>query len=131
MGISQQIIPDRQRASVLGINPRGVQAEHFRTTVEKGLEIIESLRGLISGLAVPTCVIEAPEGGGKTRIQPEYMLSYRGGPAILRNIQDCVFHFRDPVQHGSDTGLRAGKPRKPVNGNPGQQLRSIDSADPA
>jgi lysine 2,3-aminomutase len=72
-------------------------AEHFRTTVEKGLEIIESLRGHTSGLAVPTYVIDAPEGGGKVPIQPQYLVSYRGGRAILRNFQHRVFDYLDPV----------------------------------
>jgi len=72
-------------------------AEHFRTTVEKGLEIIESLRGHTSGLAVPTYVIDAPEGGGKVPIQPQYLVSYRGGRAILRNFQHRIFDYLDPV----------------------------------
>ncbi len=72
-------------------------AEHFRTTVQKGLEIIESLRGHTSGLAVPTYVIDAPEGGGKVPIQPQYLVSYQGGRAILRNFQHRVFDYRDPV----------------------------------
>jgi lysine 2,3-aminomutase len=71
-------------------------AEHFRTTVAKGLEIIEKLRGHTSGLAVPTYVIDAPEGGGKIPIQPEYLLSYQGGRVVMRNFQNRVFHYRDP-----------------------------------
>ena len=72
-------------------------AEHFRTTVQKGLEIIESLRGHTSGLAVPTYVIDAPEGGGKVPIQPQYLVPYRGGRAILRNFQHRVFDYLDPA----------------------------------
>src|SRR2546426_8334233 len=48
-------------------------AEHFRTTVEKGLEIIRALRGWTSGLAVPHFVIDAPGGGGKIPLLPEYV----------------------------------------------------------
>ena len=106
-------------------------AEHFRTTVEKGLEIIESLRGHTSGLAIPTYVIDAPGGGGKIPIQPQYLLSYQGGRAILRNFQDRIFHYRDPAQNGKNGGHRAGEPRARRNGNHGQQRRAKDSADPA
>jgi lysine 2,3-aminomutase len=72
-------------------------AHHFRTTVAKGLEIIESLRGHTSGLAVPTYVIDAPGGGGKIPIQPHYLLSYENGRAILRNFQGRIFQYDDPV----------------------------------
>ncbi|MEA2625800.1 MAG: lysine 2,3-aminomutase [Candidatus Binatota bacterium] len=72
-------------------------AHHFRTTVAKGLEIIEGLRGHTSGLAVPTYVIDAPDGGGKVPLQPDYLLSYRGGRARLRNFQGRRFRYDDPV----------------------------------
>lgn len=70
-------------------------SQHLRTTVAKGLEIIESLRGHTSGLAVPTYVIDAP-GGGKIPIQPQYLLSYADGRATLRNYQGQVFEYDDP-----------------------------------
>ena len=47
--------------------------EHFRTTVSKGIEIIEGLRGHTSGYAVPTFVVDAPGGGGKTPVMPQYV----------------------------------------------------------
>jgi lysine 2,3-aminomutase len=72
-------------------------AEHLRTTVEKGLEIIESLRGHTSGLAIPTYVIDVPDGSGKVPLQPQYQISYRGGRAILRNYQHRVFDYWDPT----------------------------------
>jgi lysine 2,3-aminomutase len=72
-------------------------AHHFRTTVAKGLEIIESLRGHTSGLAIPTYVIDAPGGGGKVPIQPQYLLSYEQGRAIIRNFQGRIFQYDDPV----------------------------------
>ena len=104
-------------------------AEHFRTTVEKGLKIIESLRGHTSGLAVPTYVIDAPEGGGKIPIQPQYLISYQGGRAILRNFQHRVFHFQDPVPNGKNDGLpEAVTPR---NGNNGRHHRRRGSGGPA
>jgi lysine 2,3-aminomutase len=71
-------------------------AHQFRTSIAKGIEIIEALRGHTSGLAVPTYVIDAPEGGGKIPVQPAYLLSYENGRAVLRNFQGRVFHYRDP-----------------------------------
>jgi len=72
-------------------------AKHFRTPISKGIEIIESLRGHTSGLAVPTFVVDAPGGGGKVPIQPEYLLSYQDGQAVLRNFQGRIFHYDDPA----------------------------------
>jgi lysine 2,3-aminomutase len=72
-------------------------ADHFRTTVAKGLEIIENLRGHTSGLAIPTYVIDAPEGGGKIPIQPQYLISYENGLATLRNFQHRRFEYPDPT----------------------------------
>lgn len=79
-------------------------AHHFRTTVAKGLEIIESLRGHTSGLAIPTYVIDAPGGGGKIPIQPQYLLAYEQGRAILRNFQGRIFQYDDPVDEGAAQG---------------------------
>ena len=71
-------------------------SQHLRTTVAKGLEIIEGLRGHTSGLAVPTYVIDAPGGGGKIPIQPQYLLGYEDGRATLRNYQGRRFEYDDP-----------------------------------
>ena len=72
-------------------------SQHLRTTVAKGMEIIESLRGHTSGLAVPTYVIDAPGGGGKIPLQPQYLLGYKDGRATLRNYQGRVFEYDDPA----------------------------------
>ncbi len=71
-------------------------AHHFRTPVAKGIEIIEALRGHTSGLAVPTFVVDAPGGGGKVPIEPEYLLSYQDGHAVMRNFQGRLFRYDDP-----------------------------------
>jgi lysine 2,3-aminomutase len=60
-------------------------AEHFRTAVEKGVEIISALRGWTSGLGVPHYVIDAPGGGGKIPILPEYVQSVSATEVVLRN----------------------------------------------
>jgi lysine 2,3-aminomutase len=73
-------------------------AEHFRTPVSKGIEIIEGLRGHTSGLAVPTFVVDAPGGGGKIPVQPAYLLHYdeSKGRAVLRNYQDKIYEYLEP-----------------------------------
>jgi len=70
--------------------------EHLRTSVEAGIEIIEGLRGHTSGLAVPTFVIDLPQGGGKVSLQPNYLLSHNEGELLLRNYQGHLFCYRNP-----------------------------------
>ncbi|MBM3987887.1 MAG: KamA family radical SAM protein [Planctomycetes bacterium] len=72
--------------------------EHFRTPISTGIEIIEGLRGHTSGLAIPTYVVDAPGGGGKIPIQPQYLLRYdeSKGRAVLRNFQDKIYEYLEP-----------------------------------
>jgi lysine 2,3-aminomutase len=72
-------------------------AHHFRTSIAKGIEIIERLRGHTSGLAVPLFVVDAPNGGGKIPVQPDYLLSYQDGHAVMRNYQQRGFDYDDPA----------------------------------
>ncbi len=69
---------------------------HFRTPISTGIEIIESLRGHTSGLAVPVYVVDAPGGGGKIPVSPQYLVSYSAGKATLRNYEHKIFHYTDP-----------------------------------
>ncbi|MBI4186636.1 MAG: KamA family radical SAM protein [Chloroflexi bacterium] len=71
--------------------------EHLRTPVEVGLSIIEGMRGHTSGLAVPTFVVDLPDGGGKVPLQPNYMLTEAEEEILLRNYQGHVFHYRNPA----------------------------------
>ena len=70
--------------------------EHLRTPVEVGLKIIEGLRGHTSGLAVPTFVIDLPQGGGKVSLQPNYVLAQTEDELLIRNYQGHVFRYRNP-----------------------------------
>lgn len=70
---------------------------HFRTPVSKGLEIIEGLRGHTTGYAVPTFVIDAPGGGGKIPLQPNYVLGRDGDWLLLRNFEGEEYRYHDPV----------------------------------
>jgi lysine 2,3-aminomutase len=68
-------------------------ASHFRTKVEKGLEIYKSLRGHTSGLCVPQFVIDAPGGGGKIPLLPEYVLSIDDKKVVMKNYEGRVFEY--------------------------------------
>ncbi|MDD3050766.1 MAG: lysine 2,3-aminomutase [Candidatus Cloacimonetes bacterium] len=70
---------------------------HFRTPVSKGIEIIESLRGHTSGFAVPTFVVDAPGGGGKIPVQPNYVISQSPGRWILRNYEGVITTYTEPT----------------------------------
>ncbi len=69
---------------------------HFRTCVEKGLEIIRGLRGHTTGYAVPTYVIDAPGGGGKIPLLPDYVAGREGDDLLLRNYENRLFRYPDP-----------------------------------
>ena len=71
---------------------------HFRTPVEKGLEIIRGLRGFTSGYAVPTYVIDAPGGGGKIPLMPEYCHGHDGDRLVLQNYEGRSFYYPDEPQ---------------------------------
>jgi len=77
---------------------------HFRTTVAKGLEIIEALRGHTSGFAVPTFVVDAPGGGGKIPVMPQYLLAHGDGRVVLRNFEGkiSIYHEGTPSQNVVD-----------------------------
>lgn len=69
---------------------------HFRTPVGKGIEIMESLIGHTSGLAVPTYVIDAPGGGGKIPIMPNYLISWSTNKVVLRNYEGVITTYKEP-----------------------------------
>jgi len=81
---------------------RGIS--HFRTTVSKGIEIIENLRGHTTGLAVPTFVVDAPGGGGKTPVMPDYLISQNDKRVILRNYEGVITTYDEPDGYHEDCG---------------------------
>ena len=87
-----------------------VGSSHFRTPVQKGLEIIQGLRGHTSGYAVPAYVIDAPGGGGKIPLLPEYVVGRDGDDLVLKNYQGAEFRYPDPVRQ-NDAGYVVGLPR--------------------
>ena len=76
--------------------------EHFRTPVSKGIEIIEGLRGHTSGYAVPTFVVDAPGGGGKTPVMPQYVISQAPGKVVLRNFEGVITTYTEPTDYKNE-----------------------------
>lgn len=72
-------------------------SSHFRTPVEKGLELISKLRGFTTGYAVPTFVIDAPGGGGKIPLVPDPVVGRDGDDVLIRNYEGNVYRYPDPV----------------------------------
>jgi len=74
-------------------------AGHFRTPVAKGFEILEALRGHTSGFSVPTFVVDAPGGGGKIPVGPNYMVSMSDHKIVLRNYEGFITTYEEPVNY--------------------------------
>jgi lysine 2,3-aminomutase len=71
---------------------------HLRTSVRKGIEIMQALRGHTTGYAVPQYVIDAPGGGGKVPVNPEYVLSHNADRVVIRNFEGTVFEYPEAGQ---------------------------------
>ena len=82
---------------------RGIS--HFRTPVSKGIEIIENLRGHTSGLAVPTFVVDAPGGGGKTPVMPNYLITSNDRRVVLRNYEGVITTYDEPTDYHENCGM--------------------------
>lgn len=91
-------------------------AGHFRTSVWKGLEIMEGLRGHMSGIGIPTYVVDSPHGGGKIPMMPNYLVSMSDDAVILRNYEGMLIRYQaedkpgtiDPTQTRGVSGLLQG-----------------------
>jgi lysine 2,3-aminomutase len=82
-----------------------IGAGHFRTSIWKGLEIMEGLRGHMSGLGVPTYVIDAPHGGGKIPLMPNYLVSMSDDSVVLRNYEGLLIRYQSedrPLAEGKE-----------------------------
>lgn len=92
---------------------------HFRTSVVKGIEIIENLRGHTTGMAVPTFTIDAPGGGGKIPVAPNYLLSQSDRRVVLRNYEGVITTYTQPEDVFSNCGrceVCKDKRYKPLDG---------------
>jgi lysine 2,3-aminomutase len=72
-------------------------SSHFRTPISKGLEIIQGLRGHTSGYAIPHYVIDAPGGGGKIPLLPEYYQGREGDYVVMKNFEGHIYKYYDPA----------------------------------
>ena len=88
--------------------------EHFRTPVSKGIEIIENLRGHTSGYAVPTFVVDAPGGGGKTPVMPTYVISQSPDKVILRNFEGVITTYTEPREYHEECHCEACEAKRRV-----------------
>jgi len=70
-------------------------SQHFRTPVATGVELIRGLRGHTTGYAVPSFVVDAPNGGGKIPISPDYVVGYEGGDLLLRSYDGDIYRYPD------------------------------------
>src|SRR5918996_2028649 len=94
--LMQKLLKARVRPYYIYMADQVAGGEHFRTTVQKGLEIIQALRGWTSGLAVPHFVIDAPGGGGKVPLLPEYVEEITEDEVIFRNYEGKRFVYKQP-----------------------------------
>jgi lysine 2,3-aminomutase len=96
--LMQKLLKARVRPYYIYMADQVAGGEHFRTNVEKGLEIIKALRGWTSGLAVPHFVIDAPGGGGKVPLLPEYVEEITEDSVTFRNYEGQRFVYKQPRQ---------------------------------
>src|SRR5688500_1201994 len=104
MKLMHELLKARVRPYYIYMAYQVAGGEPFRTTVKKGMEIIQALRGWTSGLAVPQFVIDAPGGGGKVPLLPEYVEEINDDEVIFRNFQGQRFTYKQPKPYdGSGT----------------------------
>ncbi len=100
--LMQRLMKARVRPYYIYMADQVAGGEHFRTTVQKGLEIIQALRGYTSGLAVPHFVIDAPGGGGKVPLLPEYVEQITDDEVVFRNYEGKRFVYKQPLKAAND-----------------------------
>ena len=111
--------------------------EHFRTPVSKGIEIIEALRCHTSGFCVPTFVVDAPGGGGKTPVMPQYVISQSPPKVILRNYEGVITTYTEPENYKETCQCeyckaeREGKRKTELMGVAGLERGQALSMEPA
>jgi lysine 2,3-aminomutase len=94
--LMQKLLKARVRPYYIYMADQVAGGEHFRTTVQKGLEIVQALRGWTSGLAVPHFVIDAPGGGGKVPLLPEYVEEITDDEVVFRNYAGERYVYKQP-----------------------------------
>jgi lysine 2,3-aminomutase len=94
-------------------------AGHFRTPVAKGIEIMEGLRGHTSGFAVPQYIVDAPGGGGKIPVSPNYLISMSDHKIILRNFEGYITTYEEPTDYIPERAAKFLGEKRPEPGQTG------------
>jgi lysine 2,3-aminomutase len=95
----QELVANRVRPYYLYQCDMAEGLAHFRTPVGKGIEIMENLIGHTSGFAIPTYVVDAPGGGGKIPLTPNYLLSLSTNKVVLRNYEGVITTYHEPESY--------------------------------
>ncbi|MCG6913382.1 KamA family radical SAM protein [bacterium BMS3Abin03] len=111
--LMQMLLKIRVRPYYMYMADETKGANHFRTSIETGLKIAEALRGHTSGLAVPHFVIDAPGGGGKIPLLPNYVLHKDEEKIILRNFQNKVYSYQNYADKNNPDGYKFNQKKKP------------------
>jgi lysine 2,3-aminomutase len=125
--LMQKLLAARVRPYYIYMCDNQAGVEHFKTTVEKGLEIVEGLRGWTSGLAVPHFVIDAPGGGGKVPLLPEYVVRLSDEEIVLRNFRGQQYVWRQPREEDAAVAAATGTDGSvvPLRGKSGKKRRAV------
>ncbi len=115
----QQLVQMRVRPYYLYQCDMVEGAGHFRTSVSKGIEIMEGLRGHTSGYAVPQYVIDAPGGGGKIPVSPQYLISQAPSRVVLRNFEGYITSYTEALDYDPEA-IKAWEAKVEKRPEPGQ-----------
>jgi lysine 2,3-aminomutase len=110
--LMQKLLKIRVRPYYMYMADETKGANHFRTSINTGLEISAALRGHTSGLAIPHFVIDAPGGGGKIPLLPNYVLHMDEEKIILRNYQGKVYSYKNYADKNNPDGYKSIKKKK-------------------
>ncbi|MFH2103802.1 MAG: lysine 2,3-aminomutase [Chloroflexota bacterium] len=94
-------------------------AGHFRTPVAKGIEIMEGMRGHTSGFAVPQYIVDAPGGGGKIPVMPNYMLTMSDHKVVFRNFEGYITTYEEPTDYNPAMAAKYKGLKRPEEGQEG------------
>src|SRR3989339_1218921 len=123
--LMQKLLRIRVRPYYMYMADETKGANHFRTSIETGLNIVENLRGHTSGLAIPHFVIDAPGGGGKIPILPNYVLHHDEDKIILRNYQNKVYAYENYKDKNNPAKKNGDAKKVPSNGKNGKSKEKI------
>ena len=113
--LMHELVKNRERPNYIYQCDLSRGLEHVCTRVSKGIEIIENLRGHTSGYAVPTFVVDAPGGGGKTPVMPTYVISQSPNKVILRNFEGVITTYTEPREYHEDCHCEACQAKRKVD----------------